>query len=124
MRSLSHLAKFLPQAFILYVLSNSVTQMLIESWILPKSDANLIPPSSPNHQETCNSQMLMDTKVTPYPYFEVLLKCPLSYSSKSQTTFSIKPLTPDQKDGCISDQLAVLSLFVPGSIPPSACHVD
>lgn len=44
MRSLSHLAKFLPQAFILYALSDSVTQLLIESWILPKSNANLIPP--------------------------------------------------------------------------------
>lgn len=45
MRS-GHLAKFLPQAFILYVSSNSVAQLLIKSWILPESNENLIPPTS------------------------------------------------------------------------------
>ena len=76
MRSLSHLAKFLPQAFILYVSSNSVAQLLIESWILPESNANLPPPSSLNHQGTCKSQIPMEAKVTLFPYPEALPKCP------------------------------------------------
>lgn len=67
MRSLSHLAKFLPQAFILYVFSDSVAQLLIESWILPKSNTNLTPPSNLNHQEICNSQKLVEAKVTLFP---------------------------------------------------------
>lgn len=33
MRSSGRLDKFLPQAFILYVSSNSIAQLLIESWM-------------------------------------------------------------------------------------------
>lgn len=70
------MAKFLPQAFILYVSSNSVAQLLIESWILPESNANVTPPSSLNHQGTCKPQTLVEAKVTLFPYAEALPKRP------------------------------------------------
>lgn len=75
MGSLSHLAKSLPQAFILYVSSNSTAQLLIESWILPESNTNLTMLSSLNHQGTCKSQMAMEARVTLFPYPGELLQC-------------------------------------------------